>query len=91
MKKLILFWWITLIHAQTSTEVYLFDLILVNGQYTLSNPVNISNNTGYDNQPSFMQTGRQVLFASTRNGQTDIVSYNIRTRKKTWLTNTEGR
>ena len=90
MKKLILFWWITLIHAQTSTEVYLFDLILVNGQYTLSNPVNISNNTGYDNQPSFMQNGRQVLFASTRNGQTDIVSYNIRTSKKTWLTNTEG-
>ena len=90
MKKLILFLLITLIHSQTSTEIYLFDLGKVNGQYTLTNSVNISNNIGYDNQPSFMRNGRQILFASTRNGQTDIVSYNIRTQKKTWLTNTEG-
>ena len=79
-----------MIHSQSSTEVYLFDLLSVDGKYTIANPVNISNNTGYDNQPSFMRNGRHILFSSTRNGQTDIVSYNIRTQKKTWLTNTEG-
>ena len=82
MKKLILLLLITLIYSQTPTEVYLFELSKVNGQYSLTNPVNISNNPGYDNQPSFMKNGRQVLFASTRNQQTDIVSYNIRTKKK---------
>ncbi len=90
MKKIILYCWITLIYSQTPTEVYLFELSKVNDQYSLSNPINISNNPGYDNQPSFMKNGRQVLFASTRNQQTDIVSYNIRTKKKKWLTNTEG-
>ncbi len=79
-----------MIYSQTPTEVYLFELSKVNGHYSLTNPINISNNPGYDNQPSFMKNGRQVLFASTRNQQTDIVSYNIRTKKKKWLTNTEG-
>ena len=37
-----------------------------------------------------MNNGRSILFSSTRNGQTDIVSYNIRNGKKTWLTNTDG-
>jgi hypothetical protein len=76
--------------GQSSTEVYLFDLVSKEDVYAISNPINISNNPGYDNQPSFMKHGRAVLYASTRNGQTDIVSYQIRTGKKTWLTNTEG-
>lgn len=80
----------TQIYGQTSTEVYLFDLFSVGDRYAVSNPINISNNPGYDNQPSFIKNGRQVLFASTRNEQTDIVSYNIRTNKKRWLTNTDG-
>jgi phosphohistidine phosphatase SixA len=68
----------------------LLDLEEVDEHVTLSNPLNISDNKGYDNQPSFMRGGRKILFTSTRNGQTDIVRYNIRRRSKTWLTNTEG-
>ena len=71
--------------GQSSTEVYLFDLVSNEDVYAISNPINISNNSGYDNQPSFMKHGRAVLYASTRNGQTDIVSYQIRTGKKTCL------
>ena len=59
------------VSAQPSTEVYLFD-IFVNGEtLELKNKRNISNNEGYDNQPSFYNDNI-VLFASTRNKQTDI-------------------
>ena len=76
--------------AQPATEVYLFELKAVDNLFTVSNPVNISNNRGYDNQPSFMKNGQDVLFTSTRNGQTDIVRYNINKNRKTWLTDTKG-
>ena len=76
--------------AQPATDVYLFELKAVDNLLTVSNPVNISNNWGYDNQPSFTKNGQEVLFTSTRNGQTDIVRYNIRRNRKTWLTDTEG-
>ena len=81
---------LVILYGQNNTEVYLFDLISLDDKYTIVNPVNISNNPGYDNQPSFMKNGRSILFASTRNDQTDIVSYNIRTGKSTWLTDSEG-
>lgn len=75
-------------NAQANTEVYLFDLILKNGTPLLSNPKNISNNEGYDNQPSFWDDDT-VLFSSTREGQTDILRFNINLGSTTsWLTNT---
>lgn len=52
--------------------------------------MNISNNKGYDNQPSFLLDGTGVLFASTRLDQTDVVLYNITNDTKAWLTNTLG-
>lgn len=62
--------------GQANTEVYLFDLDMNNGNPTLSNPKNISNNEGYDNQPSFLDNNT-VLFSSTREDQTDIRRFNI--------------
>ncbi|SFC33256.1 hypothetical protein SAMN04487891_10925 [Flagellimonas taeanensis] len=77
-----------LANAQANTEVYLFDLTLKNGTPVLSNPKNISNNEGYDNQPSFWDDDT-VLFSSTREGQTDILRFNINLGSTTsWLTNT---
>ena len=49
---------------------------------------NISNNEGYDNQPSF-QNEHTILFASTRNKQTDILQYNSITGVKKWLNDTK--
>ncbi|HIB02665.1 MAG TPA: hypothetical protein EYO34_04815 [Candidatus Marinimicrobia bacterium] len=82
--------YLSAVSGQPASEVYLFDLKEVNNHFSVSNPVNISSNRGYDNQPSFMTNGREVLFTSTRNGQTDIVRYNMRINRKTWLTETEG-
>ncbi|WP_299185281.1 nuclear transport factor 2 family protein [uncultured Aquimarina sp.] len=83
----ILLFLVFIVSAQPSTEVYLFD-ILVNGEtLELKNKRNISNNEGYDNQPSFYNDNI-VLFASTRNKQTDIAKYNIRDNKVDWISQT---
>lgn len=75
--------------AQPNTEVFLFDLNTKNGNFQLSNFKNISDNQGYDNQPSFMDDGT-ILYVGTRNGQTDIIQYDIKIDSKTWICNTEG-
>ncbi|WP_228235645.1 nuclear transport factor 2 family protein [Allomuricauda sp. M10] len=74
--------------AQPNTEIYLFDLSFSNSAIFLSNPKNISNNDGYDNQPSFWDDDT-VLFASTRDDQTDVKRLNINEGSTyKWLTNT---
>lgn len=73
--------------SQQSTEIYLMDVIKKTDSIRLSTPLNISNNEGYDNQPSFLNNDT-ILFASTRNNQTDIALYNISKGTKSWISNT---
>ncbi|GAA4272161.1 hypothetical protein U6A24_11695 [Aquimarina gracilis] len=73
--------------SQTNTEVYLFDLTTKDNTFNLRNQRNISNNKGYDNQPSFYNDNI-VLFSSSRNNQTDIAAYNIRDAKVNWISDT---
>ncbi len=73
--------------AQTNTEVYLLDIKTVDRKIELVNPRNISNNEGYDNQPSFYD-GETIVFSSTRNGQTDIARYDIKADSISWITDT---
>lgn len=75
--------------AQPNTDVFIFDLNTSKGKFELSNFKNISNNQGYDNQPSFIDNNT-ILFAGTRNGQTDIVKYNIQYDSKIFINHTEG-
>jgi len=75
-------------YAQTDTDVILFDITPDGETFKLSNKRNISNNDGYDNQPSFYNDN-QVVFASTRNSQTDIATYNVRDNKVTWINDTK--
>jgi len=70
--------------AQPSTEVYLFEL----SKAGLANPVNISQNPGYDNQPSFWPDNRSLLYARTVNGQTEIARYWIKTGQTDIITRT---
>lgn len=76
--------------GQDNSHVYLFDITEEGGSVELSNPINISNTSGYNNQPSFLSDGSGVLFASTRDGQTDVALYKIEFELKTWLTDTKG-
>lgn len=73
--------------SQVNTEVYLFDLEEKKGEYTLSKGKNISNNEGYDSQPSFYDDNT-ILFASDRKGQTDIAIYTINNGEKSYISNT---
>lgn len=77
--------------AQTDTDIYLFDLTHTNDGWSLTNPINILNNEGYDNQPSFSPDGYTLYYSSHRNGETDLVAYNTTTGSQSWLTNTSSR
>ncbi len=74
-------------YAQSNTEVHLFDIQKKDGKIHLTNHINVSNNEGYDNQPSFWDD-TTLLYAATRNGQTDILKYDIDTKASTWITDT---
>ena len=79
-----------LLFSQSHNEVYLFDLITSETRLELTNMINVSNNPGYDNQPSFIYEDI-LLFAGNNDGQTDIAQYNIETKIRSWLnTQTEG-
>ena len=87
--KLLVFFVFSTLFSQPNTEVFLFDLNTDHGSFHLSNFKNISDSEGYDNQPSFIDNAT-ILYAGTRNGQTDIVQYQIKDGSKTWLSSTKG-
>ncbi|NQY05388.1 MAG: nuclear transport factor 2 family protein [Flavobacteriaceae bacterium] len=78
-----------LLNAQGGTEIYVFDLNKKGDQYQLINAQNLSENNGYDNQPSFLDE-QTLVYASTRNEQTDIAYHNIISGEKKWISNTEN-
>lgn len=64
--------------AQTGSEIILFDLKLKKGKVTLSNPKNITNHPGYDNQPSFHSDQPFIYFSSFNDeGRSDIRRYDF--------------
>ena len=70
--------------SQTNTEIYLFDVEKTEIGYLLTNKKNVSNNKGYDSQPHFYDNNT-LLFSSSRNGQTDILKYDIKTGTKVFI------
>lgn len=85
--SIVIFGWNT--QAQMATEILVFDLTYNKGNYDIKNPINISNNAGYDNQPFFINED-EILFSSNNNGQTDIVKYSLKTQQKEWIINTSA-
>jgi Tol biopolymer transport system component len=78
--------------AQTGSEILLFDLQVKKNKVTLSNPKNVTNHVGYDNQPSF-HTDLPLLYYASFNeeGRSDIKSYNYKTGETISVTNTTER
>ncbi|MDG1573451.1 hypothetical protein OZ410_14065 [Robiginitalea sp. M366] len=72
--------------AQPDTEVY--QVRLENGR--IAGPAqNLSDNPGYDNQPAYLPDG-SLLYARTRNGQTDIAHYSAADGTTQWVCDTPG-
>lgn len=95
MKKIFsLCFWIscTASFAQTGSEIYLFDVKEKRGKLTLSNPQNVTNHVGYDNQPSF-HSDQPILFYSSFNeeGRADLKQYNYKTNITKNITTTNER
>jgi hypothetical protein len=78
--------------GQTGSEIILFDLKIKNGQLALSNPVNITNHKGYDNQP-FFHPSKQLIYYSSfdDSSRSDIKYYNYKSGKTSNLTVTRVR
>jgi len=72
------------------TDIYLYDISLINGRVNYYNPIKITDREGYDNQPSFASDGKSILFSSDREGdeQMDIYQYHIAKGKIERLTQT---
>lgn len=77
------------IRGQINTDIYLADLEIGQEGIRVSVPVNISNNPGYDNQPSLLNE-IELLYSRTRNGQTDIALYSVPDGTTSWLSDTPG-
>jgi len=75
---------ISVFYSQSNTEVFLFDINATEDGVELSNITNVSNNPGYDNQPSFIYED-VLLYAGNNEGQTDIVYYNIKEKTYSWF------
>lgn len=74
------------------TEIYLFDLKVKKNSIQLVNPKNITNRSGYDNQPHFHPEKPLVYFSSAdESGRTDIMVYNYETGETKKFTNTSER
>lgn len=69
------------------TEIFLFDLKVTIDSVSVENGRNISNNAGYDNQPSFLSNDK-LLYTKTRNDQTDITLNNTEDYKENWISHT---
>lgn len=68
-------------------EIFLFDIISEDNELDFTNGKNISNNPGYDNQPSFY-TDEILLYSRTINGQTEIATHNINSHEEALISNT---
>lgn len=78
--------------AQSGSEILLFDLQVKKNRVVLSNPKNITNHTGYDNQPSF-HTELPIVYYSSFNddGRSEIKSFDYKTNNTFQVTKTTER
>jgi Tol biopolymer transport system component len=72
-----------------NTEIYLARLLHHGDSLVLTPPQNVTRRVGYDNQPSFLIDASGFLYTAIgADGQADVWRYDIRTRRRTRLTNT---
>jgi Tol biopolymer transport system component len=82
----------SLAQGPVGSEIILFDLKVKKDKVILSNPKNITNHPGYDNQPSFHPDLPYVYFSSFNDEQrSDIKRYNMKDGTTVNITTTNER
>jgi Tol biopolymer transport system component len=80
-------------HAQSdtkSTEIWLVDVANKEGKISFGNPVRLTDNDYYDNQPCFSKDGRFIYYVSMPDtSQSDIYEYDIAKKTTRQITKTE--
>lgn len=71
------------------SDIFLFDVHRKQRNISFDNGRNISENKGYNNQPSFYDDN-QLIYARNRDGQTDIAFYDIAKDSTSFLNKTSG-
>lgn len=76
-----------------NTEIYLAAISFPENKFTISKAKNITQNTGYDNQPHFLPGGNSLLYTSVRNinnenPQSDIYAYTFESDSTSQITTT---
>ncbi len=79
---------VSLLIAQSNTEVFVMDLEFSETDFKIENFKNITKNPGYDSQPSFIDND-QLLYARTYQNQTDIALYQLDNKSLDYICNTE--
>lgn len=75
--------------APPSTDIHVYSMKEKKGQITLSKGKNITNRDGYDNQPAFFNNDYILYSSYQKNGQNDILIYDLYDYKVTNLTKTD--
>ena len=78
--------------AQTGSEIYLFEVSAKKDKISVSNPVNITNHKGYDNQPYFHPELPNLYYSSFNDsGRADLREYNFKKKQSRPITETRER
>ena len=73
-----------------STDIYLLDIKVKNNKIKIVNPVKVTDNPGYDNQPYFTEDGKYLYYTAITDGeQADVVRIELATMKMQQVTSTK--
>jgi hypothetical protein len=73
---------------QLNTDIYCITLNTGENGLSSSEPLNITNRKGYDNQPCFSNNGKRIYYSANYSGTNDIYCYDIESGKNLTITNT---
>ena len=81
----------TLVFSQLpETDIFLCTIKKSNDKYIFSNPQNITNRPGYDNQPCFTSDNKQLLYVSVVDTlQSDVYVYDLKEKISIQFTDTK--
>jgi hypothetical protein len=73
---------------RSSTDLFLVEVVSLAGISSVRAPVNITDRSGYDNQPAFTADGGAILYVSREGEDTDVYRYDFASGVRTRLTAT---